>query len=195
MSFRLICIWVTKQILASILENLRHALPFQQKCRYSAKQVTQSTGRSNSANKIISADNHLPVSLIFLFSVLALPLLRFFSYYLIHILIPLTLLYSFLSVLFSLYLYGFLSAWPIILIKSELQKLNFKNLDLIFYPATTSIWKETQPQTKMPHADIHTWHHAHKHTGICAGWKFKDLCALFINNMSTKQKEKLRSRA
>lgn len=89
MSFRCICIWITKQILASILENLCHAIPSQQKHHYAAKQVTsQSTGISNSANKIISANNHPPVSLIFLFSVLALPPLGFFSYYLIHILSP-----------------------------------------------------------------------------------------------------------
>lgn len=111
LSFRFICIWITKQILASVLENLCHALLSQQKCHHAAKQVTtRSTGISNSANKIISANNHLPVSLIFLFSVLALPPLTFFSYYLIHILILPTLLYSSLSVLFSLYLYGFLSA-------------------------------------------------------------------------------------
>lgn len=111
MSFRFIWFWITKQILASVLENLCHALLSQQKCHHAAKQVTtRSTGISNSANKIISANNHLPVSLIFLFSVLALPPLAFFPYYLIHILILPTLLYSSLSVLFSLYLYGFLSA-------------------------------------------------------------------------------------
>lgn len=110
-SFRFICIWITKQIRASILENLCHALPSQQKCHYAAKQVTtQSTGISNSSNKIISANNHLPVSLIFLLSVPALPPLSYFSYYLIHILISPTLLISFLSVLFSLYLYDFHSA-------------------------------------------------------------------------------------
>lgn len=99
-SFRFICIWITKQILASILENLCHALPSQQKRHYAAKQVTtQSTGISNSSNKIISVNNHLPVSFIFIFLVPALPPLSYF-YYLIHILIPPTLLISFLSVLF-----------------------------------------------------------------------------------------------
>lgn len=88
-SFRFICIWITKQILASILENLCRALPSQWKCHYAAKQVTsQSTGISNSSNKIISANNHLPVSLILIFSVPALPPLSYFSYYLIHIFIP-----------------------------------------------------------------------------------------------------------
>lgn len=100
-SFRFICIWITKQILASILENLCHTLPSQQKCHYAVKQVTaQSTGISNSSNKIISANNHLPVSLIFIFSAPALSPLSYLSYDLIHILIPPTLLISFSSVLF-----------------------------------------------------------------------------------------------
>jgi len=110
MSFIFIYIWIRKQMLASILENLCHTPPFQQKHHYAAKQVTtQGTGISNSANKIIPANNHLPVSLIVLFSVLALPPLGFFSYYLVHILIHLTSLYSFLCVLFFLCIYGFLS--------------------------------------------------------------------------------------
>lgn len=110
-SFRFICVWITKQILASILENLCHALPSQQKCHYAAKQVTtRSTGISNSANKIISANSHLPVSLIFPSFHLPLSPLGSFSYYLIHTPILPSLVYSFPSVLFSLYLYGFLSA-------------------------------------------------------------------------------------
>lgn len=111
-SFRFICIWITKQILASILENLCHALPSQQKCHYAAKQVTsQSTGISNSSNKIISANNHLPVFLILIFSVTAFPPLSYFCYYLIDILI-LPSLCSFHSSLsfFPLYLYNFLTA-------------------------------------------------------------------------------------
>lgn len=47
----------------------------------------------------------------------------------------------------------------------------------------------------MPHTDMNTWPQAYRHTGICACWKFKDLCASFINNMGTKQKETLRTTA
>lgn len=59
----------------------------------------------------------------------------------------------------------------------------------MLHSATTSIEKETQTQTEMPHTDMNTWPQAYRHTGICACWKFKDLCASFINNMGTKQKE------
>lgn len=65
----------------------------------------------------------------------------------------------------------------------------------MLHSATTSIEKETQTQTKMPHTDMNMWPQAYRHMGICACWKFKDLRASFINNMSTKQKETLRTTA
>lgn len=103
-SFRLTCIWITKQILASILENLCHALPSQQKRHYAAKQVTtQSTRISNSANKIISANNHLPPFL----SSSSSWFLSLFSHS--HINSPYFTLITPLSFL-PLYLYGFFSA-------------------------------------------------------------------------------------
>lgn len=166
------------------------------KCHYAVKQVTtQNTGISNSSNKIISANNHLPVSLIFIFSVPALLPLSYFSYDLIHILIPLTLLISLLSVLFLLYLYNFLSAWPVTLITSELQKSDLKTLDQMLHSATTSTEKETRdPDQNAVHRHEHMTSGLQTHGHLCC-WKFKDLCASFINNMGTKQKETLRTTA
>lgn len=160
------------------------------KCHYAVKQVTtQNTGISNSSNKIISANNHLPVSLIFIFSVPALPPLSYFSYDLIHILIPPTLLISLLSVLFLLYLYNFLSAWPVTLITSELQKSDLKTLDQMLHSATTSTEKETETQTKMPYTDMNTWPQAYRHMDICAVGSSK-ICVLHLLIIWVQSKKK-----